>query len=179
MGWLIGGVILTITIVLGIGILNEEFNDKFFTPYMLFGLLGLLLIFFGCFGTIQTGEIGIKTRFGKIVGTTSNEGIIWKSPLDTITKINIKVQKYANDKELDTSTKDMQVVSNIKAVVNYQIDGTKAVDLYKTVGKNYKEIVLEPAIQETIKAIISKYTSEELVTKRSEISQDINNTLKE
>lgn len=179
MGWLIGGVILTITIVLGIGILNEEFNDKFFTPYMLFGLLGLLLIFFGCFGTIHTGEIGIKTHFGKIVGTTSNEGIIWKSPLDTITKINVKVQKYANDKELDTSTKDMQVVSNIKAVVNYQIDGTKAVDLYKTVGKQYKEIVLEPAIQETIKAIISKYTSEELVTKRSEISQDINNTLNE
>lgn len=179
MGWLIGGVILTITIVLGIGLVNVENNDKFFTPYMLFGLLGLSLIFFGCFGTIHTGEIGIKTRFGKIVGTTSNEGIIWKSPLDTITKINVKVQKYSNDKELDTSTKDMQVVTNIKAVVNYQIDGTKAVDLYKTVGKNYKEIVLEPAIQETIKAIISKYTSEELVTKRSEISQDINNTLNE
>lgn len=179
MGWLIGGIILTIIIAFGIGLVHIDNNDKFFTPYMLFGLLGLSLIFFGCFGTIQTGEIGIKTRFGKIVGTTSNEGIIWKSPLDTITKINVKVQKYSNDKELDTSTKDMQVVSNIKAVVNYQIDGTKAVDLYKTVGKNYKEIVLEPAIQETIKAIISKYTSEELVTKRSEISQDINNTLNE
>lgn len=179
MGWLIGGIILTSIIVLGIGFANIDINNKFFTPYMLFGLLGLSLIFFGCFGTIQTGEIGIKTRFGKIVGTTSNEGIIWKSPLDTITKINVKVQKYSNDKELDTSTKDMQVVSNIKAVVNYQIDGTKAVDLYKTVGKHYKEIILEPAIQETIKAIISKYTSEELVTKRSEISQDINNTLNE
>lgn len=179
MGWLIGGIILTIIIAFGIGLVHIDNNNKFFTPYMLFGLLGLSLIFFGCFGTIQTGEIGIKTRFGKIVGTTSNEGIIWKSPLDTITKINVKVQKYSNDKELDTSTKDMQVVSNIKAVVNYQIDGTKAVDLYKTVGKNYKEIVLEPAIQETIKAIISKYTSEELVTKRSEISQDINNTLNE
>lgn len=179
MEWLIGGIILTIVIVLGIGFISADNNNKFFTPYMLFGLLGLLSTFFGFFGTIQTGEIGIKTRFGKIVGTTSNEGIIWKSPLDTITKINVKVQKYSNDKELDTSTKDMQVVSNIKAVVNYQIDGTKAVDLYKTVGKNYKEIVLEPAIQETIKAIISKYTSEELVTKRSEISQDINNTLNE
>ena len=73
----------------------------------------------------------------------------------------------------------MQIVNNIKVSINYQIDGSKAVDLFKTVGTNYKATVLEPAIQETIKGVISKYTSEELVTKRSEISIDINNTLDE
>ena len=44
---------------------------------------------------------------------------------------------------------------------------------------NYQTIILEPSIQETIKGVISKYTSEELVTKRSEISLDINNVLNE
>lgn len=179
MGWLIGGIILTIIIVLGIGLVYIDNNNKFFTPYMLFGLFGLLLAFFGCFTTIKTGEIGVKTRFGKIVGTTTNEGIIWKSPIDKVNKINIKVQKYENDNALDTSTKDMQVVNNIKVAINYQIDGTKAVALYKTVGKKYEQIVLEPAIQETVKGVISKYTSEELVTKRSEISLNINATLNE
>ena len=54
--------------------------------------------------------------------------------------------------------------------VNYRIDNTKATDLYKTVGTNYREVILEPAIQESIKATTSKYTAEELITKRSEVS---------
>ena len=151
---------------------ENKFNIK-----MLFSFGWLLIILFSCFSTIKTGEIGIKTRFGKIISSTKNEGIIFKYPLDKVEKINIKVQKYENKDALSTSTKDLQIVNNIKVSVNYRIDGTKVMDLYKKVGTGYRTTILEPAIQETVKAIISKYTSEELVTKRSEISLDINNTL--
>lgn len=171
-------IILTVVITLLLGYDQEEGKIKI-RPRMLFGLSGLLIILFGCFSIIQTGEIGVKTRFGKIVGSTTNEGMVFKTPIDKIERINIKVQKYENKDLLNTSTKDMQIVNNIKVSINYQIDGTKVVDLYKKVGTNYKNTILEPAIQETIKGVISKYTSEELVTKRSEISLDINNTLNE
>lgn len=175
--WLILSVITTLSLIGWIGVVNLVRKNKFLTPKMLFGLLGLVLIPLGCFLTIKTGEIGIKTKFGKITNTTKNEGIVWKSPLEKIEKLDIKVQKYENENALDTSTKDMQVVNNIKVSVNYKIDGEKAIDLYKKVGMNYQTIILEPSIQETIKGVISKYTSEELVTKRSEISLDINNVL--
>ena len=175
--WLILSVITTLSLIGWIGVVNLVRKNKFLTPKMLFGLLGLVLIPLGCFSTIKTGEIGIKTKFGKITNTTKNEGIVWKSPLEKIEKLDIKVQKYENENALDTSTKDMQVVNNIKVSVNYKIDGEKAIDLYKKVGMNYQTIILEPSIQETIKGVISKYTSEELVTKRSEISLDINNVL--
>lgn len=175
--WLILSVITTLILIGWIGVVNLDRKNKFLTPKMLFGLFGLVLIPLGCFSTIKTGEIGIKTKFGKITNTTKNEGIVWKSPLEKIEKIDIKVQKYENENALDTSTKDMQVVNNIKVSVNYKIDGEKAIDLYKKVGMNYQTIILEPSIQETIKGVISKYTSEELVTKRSEISLDINNVL--
>lgn len=177
MFWLIMSIIITLLLMVWIGVMNADTKGKFLTPKILFGLFGLILILFGCFSTIKTGEIGIKTKFGKITNTTKNEGIVWKSPLEKIEKINIKVQKYENENALDTSTKDMQVVNNIKVSVNYKIDGEKAIDLYKKVGMNYQTIILEPSIQETIKGVISKYTSEELVTKRSEISLDINNIL--
>lgn len=176
---IIVSILLTICVAVAILFINYDKNDKAYTPKMFLSLFCLLIMLFGCFSTIKTGEIGIKTKFGRIITTTKNEGIVWKSPLEKIEKINIKVQKYANDKSLDTSTKDMQVVNNIKVVINYQIDGSKAVDLYKNVGKKYEQIILEPAIQETVKSVISQYTSEELVTKRSEISLDINNTLNE
>lgn len=174
-------VILSIIAALVLGCSSDGAGgvDWYVRPRMLLGFLFLLIIGFGCFSTIKTGEIGIRTRFGKIVSSTSNEGIVFKSPLDKIEKINIKVQKYENEQPLSTSTKDMQIVDNIKVSINYQIDGIKVLDLYRKVGVNYNTTILEPAIQETIKAVISKYTAEELVTKRSEISLDINNTLSE
>lgn len=176
-------IIISIVLVLitagFLGMSTELGGDWKFRPRMAFSLVWLLLILVGCFSTIKTGEIGIKTRFGKIISSTSNEGIIFKSPLEKVEKINIKVQKYENELPLSTSTKDMQIVNNIKVSINYQIDGTKVLDLYRKVGVTYNTTVLEPAIQETIKAVISKYTAEELVTRRSEISLDINNTLNE
>ena len=172
--------IILVLVTAGFLGIPSDLTDKWsFRPRMLFSLCWLLLILFGCFSTIKTGEVGIKTRFGKIVSSTNSEGIVFKSPLEKIEKIDIKVQKYENEVALSTSTKDMQVVNNITVSVNYRIDGTKVIDLYKKVGVKYNETVLEPAIQETIKAVISKYTAEELVTRRSEISLDINNTLNE
>ena len=147
------------------------------TKHIWFSLLWLLLILFGCFTSVSTGEVGIKTRFGKVVNTSLPEGINFKLPIEKIQTINVKVQKYENEKALSTSTKDMQIVDNIKITINYQVDGTKAPELYRKVGVNYLSAVVEPAIQETVKAVMSKYTAEELVTKRSEISLDINNTL--
>ncbi len=174
-------VISLVVTIISIASLGYNFDKRKweFRKRILFSLAWLVLIIFDCFSTIKTGEIGIRTRFGKIVSSTKNEGIVFKSPLDKVERINVKVQKYENKDVLSTSTKDMQIVNNIRVSINYQIDGSKVVDLYKKVGTGYKETVLEPAIQETIKGVISKYTSEELVTKRSEISLDINNTLDE
>lgn len=179
---IITSVILTILAVLVLGVridLVAETISWKASPRMLFGLLFLLINVFGCFTTIKTGEVGIKVRFGEIVSSTTDTGIVFKLPFEDIKKINVKVQKYENEEVFSTSTKDLQIVNNIKVSINYQIDGTKAVDLYKTVGTNYQTTVLEPAIQETIKAVISQYTAEELVTKRSDVSIAINNTLDE
>ena len=171
-------VILTILaiLILGYDSETETWNVR---PRMLFGFLFLIINIFGCFTTIKTGEVGIKVRFGEIVSSTTDTGIVFKLPFEDIKKINVKVQKYENEDAFSTSTKDLQIVNNIKVSINYQIDGTKAVDLYKTVGTNYQTTALEPAIQETIKAVISQYTAEELVTKRSDVSLAINNTLDE
>ena len=42
--------------------------------------------------------------------------------------------------------------------------------MIENVGVGYESVVLEPAIEESIKAVTSKYTAEELITNRSEVS---------
>lgn len=174
--WLGLSIITTIALMVMIGVYCKGKGMNIF-PMILIGLAGLLLIIPGCITTIATGEVGIKTTWGKITNTNMKEGIQFKYPWQDVIKMNIKVQKYENEKSMETSTKDMQVVKSVIVSVNYQLDEDKVTDMYRQVGQNYNAIVLEPAIQETIKSAISQYNAEELVTKRNEVSDKILETL--
>lgn len=159
---------------------NNRGQTKFqFRLRCILSLLSIIILIPGCFSVVKTGEVGIKIRFGKITSTYLKEGINFKFPFETIEKVNIKVQKYENEDLLETSTKDMQIVNSIKVAINYQIEGDKAISLYREVGNGYNETILEPAIQEAIKSTISKYTAEELITKRTEVANAIQESLKE
>ena len=130
-------------------------------------VVGILLTISLCITTINTGEIGVKVRFGKVIESV-NEGINLHIPLiEKIERMNIKVQK--SEVTTSSSSKDLQEV-DMSIAVNYRIDKEKAVDLYKNVGKGYIEVILEPAIEESITSVTSKYTPEELITNRSEVS---------
>lgn len=131
-------------------------------------IFSTFVLFSSSFRTIKSGQVGIRVRFGKVVSTQMNEGINFKIPLiEKIVKMNIQVQK--TELETESSSKDLQLV-NMKLAVNYKIDGKKATNLYKNVGTKYEDVILQPAIQESIKAVTSKYTAEELITKRNEVS---------
>ena len=54
----------------------------------------IIVLFFGSFKPIKSGEIGLKVRFGKIVDTELTEGVNFKIPfIEKIVKVNTKVQK--------------------------------------------------------------------------------------
>lgn len=152
-------------------------KDKKVEIYGVTGVVAIIIVIliFGGFRTIKSGQVGIKTRFGKVINTQMDEGVNFKLPfIEKIVKMNIQVQKV----ELDTTSasKDLQDV-NMKLAVNYRVDGKKAIKLYKNVGTKYEEVILQPAIQESIKAITSYYTAEELITNRSEVSVKCMKTL--
>lgn len=128
----------------------------------------LLITVFCSFQTIKSGEVGLRVRFGKIIDSNLSEGFNFKIPyIEKIVKVNIKVQKV----ELTTAvaSKDLQDI-NTNLAINYRVLSEEASNLYKTVGNAYEEIILVPVIEESLKAIISNYTAEETITKRSEVS---------
>ena len=127
--------------------------------------------------TINTGEVGIRVRFGKVVNSSTNEGVNFKIPfIERIEKMNIKVQKTELD--VSSASSDLQDV-NMSLAVNYRVNAEDAKNLYKTVGQNYEDTILEPAIKESIKSVVSQYTAEELITKRSEVSKKCLETLQD
>ena len=147
--------------------MKKIMNEKKYL--MIIPCILVVILLFGSVTTIKSGEVGIRVRFGKVVNRKTTEGINFKIPvIEKIEKMNVRVQKVEVQTAL--SSKDLQEVE-MSLAVNYQIDKDKARELYKTVGTGYDEVILEPAIQESIKAVTSKYTAEELITNRSEVSE--------
>ena len=119
--------------------------------------------------TVPTGFVGIKTRFGQVQDDVIQEGFNFKLPyIEKIVKLDCRTQK--TEYTMEASSKDLQKISNFKVAVNYNITKDTANDLYRKVGVDYKSIIVEPAIQEAMKATIANYTAEELITKRNGVS---------
>ena len=130
----------------------------------------LLLVVGNSFKSIPTGFIGVKTRFGKVQETMLKEGLNLKIPfIEKIVLMDCRTQK--TEYKMEASSKDLQKISNFRVAINYNITPNTANTLYREVGTNYKNIIVEPAIQESMKSTIANYTAEELITKRNEVSK--------
>jgi regulator of protease activity HflC (stomatin/prohibitin superfamily) len=91
-------------------------------------------------------------------------------------KMDIKTQKYEAD--ASAASKDLQVVST-KIAVNYRLSPESTPNLYQTVGLDYQNRIIQPAVQEVVKSATAKFTAEELITKRPEVKEEIEKLLKE
>lgn len=147
------------------------------TLYIVLFALAVAIVLLNAITTINSGEIGLKVRFGRLVDTNLSEGLNVKIPfMEKIVKVNIRVQK--SEIETTSASKDLQDVKTLIAV-NFRVNESEAVNLYKTIGNEYENIILKPAIEEAIKSVISKYNAEELITKRNEVSESALNALQE
>ena len=129
------------------------------------------------FQSVPTGYVGIKTRFGKVSDDVIQEGLNFKIPyIEKIVLMDCRTQKSEVDSS--TASKDLQEVS-LNVAVNYNVNRDTSYELYRQVGINYESIIISPAILESVKSITAQYTAEELITKRAEVSNKMEETLKE
>lgn len=137
--------------------------------------LGVLLTGLGCITSVDTGYIGIVKTFGRVENYTFDAGMHIKAPWNSVVQIDNKVQKTTI--QLPCFSSDIQEV-NTTYTVNYQISKTNAQDLYREIGVNYLETVVNPTIQESVKTVIAKYTAEQLIGMRAEVAVEIENLLR-
>ncbi len=134
------------------------------------GLIFVLVIVFGAFGTIPSGYVGVKTQFGKVVGTI-NPGVYVKLPIiQGVTEMDVQTQKDQAD--ATAASNDLQSVTATVAV-NYHVEPQDASQIYANIGTDYASRVISPAIQESIKSVTANYSAQELITSREKVREDI------
>ena len=127
--------------------------------------------------TVQSGTVGVVSVLGAVSDKTLDAGFHFVMPFVTsVTKVNTQTQKI----EVDSSaaSRDLQTVS-VLAAINYHIDPNGAAELFKTVGMTYETKIIAPAIQESIKSVIARFSAEQLITQRQAVSIAIKEELSE
>jgi len=135
----------------------------------------ILFTAFESFTIVPAGYIGVQVTLGTVNPETLSEGLHFVNPISQVKEVEVRVVK-ADLKGAQAGTKDLQVV-HTDIVVNYRIDGAKAATMYKEFGLDLENKILLPAINESFKATTAHYNSEELVTKRDEVSSAIHTEL--
>ena len=135
-----------------------------------------LIFAISCFSFVPTGHTGVVTLFGKVENYTLDSGIHFKNPFARVIKMDNRIQKESV--ELSCFSSDIQEVE-VVFTLNYQISKEYAMNIYKTIGKNYFDTAVSPIITESVKTVAARYTAEDLINKRNELAMAIETDMKE
>jgi prohibitin 1 len=137
------------------------------------------MLFLRPFAIVNAGERGVVMSFGKVQDKVFDEGIHFILPIITsVQNLTVRVQK--NDVEAAASSKDLQDVK-ANVAINWHIDPQRVNQVFQRIGDEEQIIlrILEPSVSEVVKAATAKKTAEQIITKRTELKEEIDLALAE
>jgi prohibitin 1 len=142
------------------------------------GIVLLMLLFFRPFAIVNAGERGVVMRLGRVQDGVLDEGFHFILPFITSVKtMTVRVQR--SDIKAQAASKDLQDVTTEMAL-NWHIEPTKANTVFQQLGDETQilERIINPAVSEVLKAATAKKNVEEILTKRTELKNEIDQALK-
>lgn len=137
----------------------------------------ILTLGFSTTYTISAGQRGVLLTFGKANDLAITEGLHFKIPFaQQIIKMDVKTQKY--EAEASSASQDLQVVKT-NVAVNYYLEPETVPRIYREIGIDYQNKIIQPAVQEVVKATTAEFNAEQLITKRPEVKDQIETRLKD
>ncbi len=156
---------------------NRQTSKDTLLASKIFLSLALIVIFFSFFVIVNAGERGVLMKFGEVQEPVLDEGIHVIIPIiNTVKKLSVRVQKQ--EQSAEASSKDLQdVFSNV--ALNWHIIPEKTNLIFQQIGNESSIIdrIIEPAVEEVVKAVMAEYTAEEIITKRRQVKAELDDFL--
>jgi regulator of protease activity HflC (stomatin/prohibitin superfamily) len=145
-------------------------NLNFLYPII---IIVIIVLATSAFVIVDSGHVGVVRTLGAVQPKPLSEGFHFKKPfMDKVEQVDIRLTKEQS--KSTAASKDLQTVQT-QVTVQYSLMGPVAPKTYQKIGTRdiVAATVIEPAIQESVKAITAQYTAEQLVTKRAEVKLQI------
>jgi Membrane protease subunits, stomatin/prohibitin homologs len=152
------------------------FGNKLTKPIIIVVIIFVMILILNPFVIIDAGERGVVLTFGAVGQQVLGEGLHVRIPfVQKIVKMDVRVQKAQTDAE--AASKDLQDTHSTIAL-NYHIKPDFANWVYQNIGLQFDHRIIDPMVQEVVKAITAKYTAVELITQREKVKNEIRDLLK-
>jgi prohibitin 2 len=126
----------------------------------------IVLLFFTA--TVETGDVGVITNFGRVTGTVLDSGWHIVGPVDHVTDVSIRTITTQTD--TDCFSSDLQDVK-ITLAVQTRITKENASKIYQNFGLDYMNQA-SPKILDALKAETAKYEAAEIIANRDKIRSE-------
>lgn len=135
-------------------------------------LIPLLTLITTACTTVDSGYVGVKTKFGEVQSGVLSEGLHFHWPGHEVVPMDARLQKF--EVEAMASSRDLQEV-RARVALNYQIVSAEAPRIYQSIGtiKSVEGNLIGPVLQEAIKLATAKYDSAQLIQDRASVKQVI------
>jgi prohibitin 1 len=118
-----------------------------------------VVIAFSSASCVPTGHVGVVTLFGRVTGRTLTEGIHVVNPAAKVTELSIKTQEV---KEHASVPSKEGLIMGLEASLLYHLDSARAAEVFRQIGPNYAEVLLQPTFRSAMRAITAGNTAASL-----------------
>lgn len=143
--------------------------------FIVCSVVAVLMLAFSVIAIVPTGHTGVKITFGKVEDNVLQSGLNFILPWQNVVNMDNREQKVPFT--LEAFSKDIQQV-DVQGSINVNIDKPTAMNLYKDVGKDYMNILVQPRVLEDVKIVIARYTAEKLIENRQNAADAIYDIVK-
>jgi len=136
-----------------------------------FFIVILPILIFSSYTVVDAGHSGVMVTLGRVSDDVLSEGFHYKKPfVAKVVQIDNRVTK--TEVESNAASKDLQSIL-LKVSVNYRVISSASAKIYKNVGSDFANVIVNPAIQECVKSVAAKYNAEQLITNRAVVSSEM------
>ena len=141
-------------------------------------LLALAALTTGCV-VIEDGEVGVSKSFGSISDDPVLQGVALQFPVvRTVTPWNIKLQEIKENAQVPSSE---GLIVGLDVSLLFRVSPDKAPQIRKTVGLNYRDVLVIPYLRNAVRDVVSGYQVKNIYSEsgRKEIAGKIRSFLAE
>ena len=133
-------------------------------------ILFLILALSQTFTVVPAGNVGVVDFFGTVSDMTLKAGINMINPLAKVVKFSVKTEEIKE--VMDVPSKEGLTV-RLELSALFHLNPDKAAEVYKTIGENYIQIILEPQFRSVARGVTAGYDARALYTSEREVLAQI------
>jgi|SRR5690554_1572337 len=134
-------------------------------------IVALVIALLQCWTVIPAGHTGVVDFLGYVSDQTLKPGVNLVNPMAKVEKMSIKTQEL---KDIMNVPSQEGLGVELEISLLFKLNSEKANEIYKTVGPNYVEIILEPQFRSVVRGVTARYEAKALYTaSREKLADEI------